>query len=119
MEERKCKRCEKNNTIAISNTRLETGNVNAMSGYTIKGFEKFHSNNPVATFGFNVTFERNPQGYIINYHLICGMLVLVASINFVIDPKIVPGRAGLLITIFLVLTSFFSDAQVTNLHYQY
>ena len=113
MQERECKNCKNNNTIDISNIRLEIGNVNAMSGYTIKDFELFHTNNP-ATFGFNVTFERNPQGYIINYHLICGMLVLVASINFVIDPKIVPGRAGLLITIFLVLTSFFSDAQVTN-----
>ena len=36
---------------------------------SIKDFELFHTNNP-ATFGFNVTFERNPQGYIINYHLI-------------------------------------------------
>ena len=111
MEERTCEKCKKNNTVAISNTRLQIGNVNAMSGYTIKHLEKFHSNNP-ATFGFSVTFERNPQGYIINYHLICGLLVLVASINFVIEPRIVPGRAGLLITIFLVLTSFFSDAQV-------
>ena len=116
MGERECKKCRNNDTIAIANIILEAGNVNAMSGYTIRNFEKFHSNSP-ATFGFNVTFERNPVGYIINYHLICGMLVLVASINFVIDPKIVPGRAGLLITIFLVLTSFFSDAQVTNFHY--
>ena len=42
----------------------------------------------------------------------CGMLILVASINFLIDPKVVPGRAGLLVTMFLVLTTFFSDAQV-------
>ena len=115
MNEMMCKKCKKDSsTIAISTTTLTSGEMNDMHGYTIKSIEKFHFNNPTATFGFNVTLARNPGGYVINYHLICGLLVLVASINFIIDPKIVPGRAGLMITIFLVLTSFFSDAQVTN-----
>ena len=44
----------------------------------------------------------------------CATLVLVAAVNFLIDPKVVPGRAGLLVTLFLVLANFFSDAQVTK-----
>ena len=45
----------------------------------------------------------------------CATLVLVAAVNFLIDPKVVPGRAGLLVTLFLVLANFFSDAQVIKL----
>ena len=66
-------------------------------------------------FGIQISFERNSKGIngiLINYHLISSVLVLVAAINFLIDPKVVPGRAGLLVTLFLVMTGFFSDAQV-------
>ena len=64
-----------------------------------------------------MSFERNSKGrtgILVNYHLMCATLVLVASINFLIDPNVVPGRAGLLITLYLVLTSFFSSAQVNH-----
>ena len=30
----------------------------------------------------------------------------------ILFPKVVPGRAGMLVTLFLVLANFFSDAQV-------
>ena len=66
-------------------------------------------------FGIRINFERKQSGIngiLINYHMMCAMLVFVASINFLIDPEVVPGRAGLLVTIYLVLTSFFSSAQV-------
>ena len=62
-----------------------------------------------------MSYVRNSKGrtgILVNYHLMCATLVLVASINFLIDPNVVPGRAGLLITLYLVLTSFFSSAQV-------
>ena len=87
---------------------------NDVNGYSIKSFEGFASNDS-GKFGIKIRFERNSKGYnglLINYHLMCGILVIVASINFLIDPKVVPGRAGLLVTLFLVLTNFFSDAQV-------
>ena len=69
-------------------------------------------------FGIQISFERNSKGIngiLINYHLISSVLVLVAAINFLIDPKVVPGRAGLMVTIFLVLTNIFTSAQVTEL----
>ena len=66
------------------------------------------------SFGLKIRFERSTSnGILINYHLMCAILAMAASINFLIDPKVVPGRAGLLVTLFLVMTGFFSDAQVT------
>ena len=90
---------------------------NDTNDYIIKAFEEFYSTNS-SIFGINIKFERNLKGttgILINYHLMCAMLVLVGSINFLVDPKIVPGRAGFLVILFLCLTNFFSDAQVCNL----
>ena len=88
---------------------------NDTNNYLIKPFEIFHSNNP-ARFGIEIRFEHHSEGIvsiIVNYH-ICGTLILVSSMNFLIDPKVVPGRAGLLVTVLLVLTNFFASAQVNN-----
>ena len=90
---------------------------NNINGYNITTFEIIPING-LANFEIKVMFKHNSDGIdgiLINYHFICVMLVLVASINFLIDPKVVPGRAGLLVTLFLVLITFFSDAQVKNL----
>ena len=97
-------------TIKFKNPRLN----NETNGYAINSFEQYSSKDS-SIFGIRIKFERNSKGtsgILINYHLMCAILVLVGSINFLIDPKIVPGRAGLLVTLFLVLTNFFSNAQV-------
>ena len=81
----------------------------------------YHFNKPFenytmgSKFGLRISFERNTKGIsgiLINYHFMCAILVMITSINFLIDPNVVPGRAGLLVTLFLVLTNFFSAAQV-------
>merc|ERR1711994_223721 len=78
---------------------------NHVSGFTITKERKFFSNTS-AVFGVEFHFETNVIGYLIRYYLICGILVsLISSISFMIKPSIVPGRIGLLITIFLVLAS--------------
>ena len=85
------------------------------NNYNFLPFEIIHQSNVSNKFGVQITFERNSEGtngILINYHLLCAMFVFVASINFLIDPKVVPGRAGMLVTLFLVLTNFFSNAQV-------
>ena len=87
---------------------------NKKNDYTITAIEEFRSKDP-ARFGINISFERDiddTHGIIINYHLMCAIIVLVSSVNFLVDPKIVPGRAGVLVTLFLVLTNFFCNAQV-------
>ena len=91
---------------------------------TIKGYKQFayptvKQETKKIQFGTEtklvVTFflERKPNGYLIRYHLVCAALVFIGSISFFIEPKIVPGRSGLLVTLFLVLAAFFSNAQVT------
>ena len=100
-------------TIKFKNPRLN----NETNGYAINSFEQYSSKDS-SIFGIRIKFERNSKGtsgILINYHLMCAILVLVGSINFLIDPKVVPGRAGLLVTLFLVLTNFFSNAQVKYL----
>ena len=85
---------------------------NDTNNYVIKPFENYTKG---SLFGIQIRFERNNKGTIgilIYYHFICATLALVASINFLINPNDVSGRAGLLVTLFLVLTNFFSATQV-------
>ena len=63
-------------------------------------------------FGVRFEFSRNPIGFIVKYYVTSGVLVFIGGISFLIDPKIVPGRMGLLVTLFLVLANFFSNAEV-------
>ena len=88
--------------------------------YHITKYETNYSNanaDNLPKFAICIVFERNDNainGILINYHLMCATLVIVASINFTIDPIVVPGRAGLLVTVYLVLSTFFSDVQVRS-----
>ena len=68
-------------------------------------------------FGIKFEFSRDPTGFIVKYHVISGLLVFIGGISFLVDPKIVPGRMGLLVTLFLVLANFFSNAQVCLSNY--
>ena len=95
--------------INIIHPRMSIDNI-----YDIKAIKEYSLKDQTG-FGIKITFVRNTEtrnGILINYHLMCGMIVMVSAINFLVDPKIVPGRAGLLVTLFLVLTNFFGKAQV-------
>ena len=65
-------------------------------------------------FGLRFEFSRDPIGFIVKYHLTCGVLVFLVGISFLIDPKRMDvwGRMGMLVTLFLVLANFFTNAQV-------
>ena len=81
--------------------KSEFQNIVTIKGYKAFAFPKVEQETISSQFGvetkFVVTFSlhREPSGYLIRYHL-------------------VPGRAGLLVTLFLVLAAFFSNAQVIN-----
>ena len=68
--------------------------------------------NMPTTFGIKFELARDPIPFIVKYHVTSGVLVIIGGISFLIDPKIVPGRMGMLVTLFLVLANFFSNAQV-------
>ena len=87
---------------------------NDINGYYIKSFEGFASK---AKFGIKIRFEHNSKasgGFLIKYHLMCAILVLVASANFLIDPKD-SNRAAILVALLLVFTNILSPAQVGKL----
>ena len=89
---------------------------NDTNGYLLKSFEIIQPND-AAKFGLKIKFERNSKrtnGILINYHLMCAMLVLVASTNFVFDAKD-SNRSCMLIALLLVQTSYFSAAQVLQI----
>ena len=68
--------------------------------------------------GIRIHFQRNPSGIngiLINYHIICGTLVMVSSTNYLIEPKDPSARAGELIAIFIVLATYFTAGQVKKI----
>ena len=86
---------------------------NDTNDFIIKSIEEYRLSNP-ARFGIRIRFERNCKGTIgilITYHMMCAMLVLVASTNFLFDVKD-SNRTCMLVALLLVLTNYFSDAQV-------
>ena len=70
-----------------------------------------------ARFGIKILFERaidETNGILINYNLMSAIIVLVSSVNFLIDPKD-SNRAAILIALILVLATVFNSAQVLTL----
>ena len=92
---------------------------NHTNDYAINAFETFiHQNHSSYAeqyrFGIKIHFGRNYEGILgilINYHMICAILVLLASINFLFEPRDT-NRSCMLIALILVLATFFSAAQV-------
>ena len=111
---------DEGNAVIIDKINLDKPKMsNDTNKFIIKPFQLYQHPNDSGKFGIQISFEWNAEGIngiLINYHLMCATLVLVATVNFLIDPKIVPGRAGLLVTLFLVLANFFSCAQVTKIN---
>ena len=79
-----------------------------------RGYEiSYHEINEVnpAAFGILLKFKRRQSEFAVEYYLPCGILVFIASISFLIDPSVVPGRCGLLLMLFLVFTNFLSNSK--------
>ena len=86
---------------------------NDTNDYTINSIEPYHFNR-TSKFGIHFAFERNSKGIygiLINYNLMCAMLVLVASASFLIDPKD-SNRAAILVALLLVFATMLSSAKV-------
>ena len=83
------------------------------NNYIIKVIKEYSLRDP-AKFGINITFERDIQeiyGILINYNLMCALLVLVSSVNFLIDPKD-SNRAAIIIALLLILATIFNATKV-------
>ena len=56
--------------------------------------------------------QRYSRPFLEKYYLPCIGLVLLTSVSFFVPPKMVPGRGGMLVTLFLVLNNIFSASKV-------
>jgi len=64
--------------------------------------------------GFQFKFKRHMGKYVWNYHFPSGLFVVVSWVSFLINPTVVPGRMGLLVTLFLVLTNMFNSINASS-----
>ena len=55
-----------------------------------------------------MSLSRNAAKYLYIYYLPTGMFISVSWVSFLIPPDQVPGRIGLLVTLFLVATNIFN-----------
>ena len=88
---------------------------NDTNSFLIKSFETVLSTASAPNFGVKIIFERNSDGkhgILISYHLMCGILVMISLVNFLIDPKD-SNRAAILVALILVLATIFNSAQVS------
>ena len=58
--------------------------------------------------GFAISYSRSKTQLFFQVYLTAGMLVIVSWASFLINPNIVPGRMGLLVTLLLVLVNIFN-----------
>ena len=64
-----------------------------------------------STIGFHIELTRNFSPFILNIYLPSMILVSFSWISFWIPPEIIPGRMGLLVTIYLVLANIGNGAR--------
>ena len=69
------------------------------------------------TFGFTIKMTRTLQKYVMECYITCITIVIVAQVSFIISFESLPGRIGLLITLFLSLTNICIYQQVIRLLY--
>ncbi len=62
-----------------------------------------------AACGFQIGLKRKKIQYLIQVYLPSCMFVVVSWVSFLIKPEVVPGRMGLLVTLFLVLINIFNS----------
>ena len=62
-----------------------------------------------STCGFTISYWRSKTQLFFQVYLTAGMLVIVSWASFIINPHIVPGRMGLLVTLLLVLVNIFNS----------
>ena len=59
--------------------------------------------------GLTILLIRHSRTFIMKYYMPCGAVVITSWVSFLIPPDIIPGRIGLLVTLFLVGMTIFSS----------
>lgn len=64
--------------------------------------------------GFVAKMSRRTQTYVLKYYVPCLAMVVISFMSFAIPADAIPGRVALLVTVFLVLSTFFGEIQVAS-----
>jgi len=68
-----------------------------------------------AACGIQVRLQRKQMQFLVQVYLPSCMFVIVSWVSFLIKPEVVPGRMGLLVTLFLVLINIFNSVRLQSL----
>ena len=70
-----------------------------------------YENKSYAVCGFHILLDRTKEQTFFQVYLTTFMFVVVSWASFIIKPEVVPGRMGVLVTIFLVLINIFNNVK--------
>ena len=84
-------------------------NLCEMAGNTTTGLPCVEN---LQELGFIMTTKRYLQPFVMRYYLPSVAIVLISQTSFFVPPNVIPGRAGLLVTLFLTQTNIFMNQQV-------
>ena len=66
-------------------------------------------------FGVKITFVRGLEKYVYEYYLPSILIVFASILSFIIPLSAIPGRVGLVVTLFLTLTNMFASQRVCQI----
>ena len=82
-------------------------------GFTITGYLDEGINGKNHSYvGLKFKMKRTLPPFVYQYHLPSAAIVLVSQLSFIIPASAIPGRVGLLATLFLTLTNLFINHMV-------
>ena len=70
------------------------------------------NNNITNDFGFDLSIKREITSYLFQYYIPCSCIVVISSISFIIPLTAIPGRVGLMVTLFLTLANLMIHQEV-------
>ena len=70
------------------------------------------------TIGVKMEMRRRLKSYILKYYVPTMSIVIISEISFLIPIVAIPGRMGLLVTLFLTLTNVFIHHMVSAICYR-
>ena len=65
-----------------------------------------------ATCGFMIELKRKKIQILFQVYFTSTLLVVISWVSFIIDPNVIPGRMGLLVTVFLMLITVFMGVKL-------
>ena len=98
----------------LSSLRSSTGGVRSMikDGFNCTSTMQEYTDKNHTFVGLEIKMKRLISPFVFQYYIPGALIVFVATISFIIPPSSIPGRIGLLATLFLTLSTLFINHMV-------